>query len=469
MKIFKFLLITCAAISLSSCCTILKNSPICSVEIKNDDFTAPEVEFGQLIFPYQNQHTHGSTIVELPNGDLLAAWFQGSGEKSADDVKIMGARLKNGKKVWSDPFMMYDSPKFPDINPVLFIDDKKNLWLFSFTVLAYSWDTSLIKYMISDDYYGNGAPKWKERDTLLVYPGSYSGKGIAKDDIFVEQIKNKSAQYCDYFKEKNRNAKIDIPISGDREVEIQTSKNTDKLTNLVCKEFFKYVELYADGKIAYSLDIGDINDKPLFRRIVWETRNKPIQIGKRILLPVYSDGMNLSMMVYSDDYGKTWNNSEPLVGIANIQPSLVQGRDGVITAFMRNNGIPPKVMQISKSKDDGQTWSTVQDGELPNNSSALSVTKLSNGNWVIAYNDSIANRASLVVALSDDEGKTWKYKRHIQYIPSKIAGYPTIYTGKNDILHITFSAVVTKPKVGEAIKYFSFDEAWIKEGDPAIR
>jgi len=31
------------------------------------------------IFPLIKQHCHGSTIVELPNGDLLAAWFQGSG------------------------------------------------------------------------------------------------------------------------------------------------------------------------------------------------------------------------------------------------------------------------------------------------------------------------------------------------------------------------------------------------------
>jgi hypothetical protein len=45
-----------------------------------------------IIFPYQSEHVHGSTIVELPNGDLLSAWFQGSGERWADDVKIMGSR-----------------------------------------------------------------------------------------------------------------------------------------------------------------------------------------------------------------------------------------------------------------------------------------------------------------------------------------------------------------------------------------
>ena len=41
-----------------------------------------------LIFPVQDQHAHGSTLVELPNGDLLVGWFQGSGERWAYDVVI---------------------------------------------------------------------------------------------------------------------------------------------------------------------------------------------------------------------------------------------------------------------------------------------------------------------------------------------------------------------------------------------
>src|SRR5690606_41012394 len=48
------------------------------------------VEKQMLIFPLQPQHAHGSSIVELPNGDILAAWFQGSGERHANDVVIMG-------------------------------------------------------------------------------------------------------------------------------------------------------------------------------------------------------------------------------------------------------------------------------------------------------------------------------------------------------------------------------------------
>ena len=103
------------------------------------------------IFPLVSQHVHGSTIVELPNGDLLAAWFQGSGERWADDVAIMGARLKAGKQIWSKPFIMADVLEFPDINPILFLDPQQQLWLMWYTVIANQWETSLPKYRISKD------------------------------------------------------------------------------------------------------------------------------------------------------------------------------------------------------------------------------------------------------------------------------------------------------------------------------
>ncbi|MDP7586069.1 MAG: sialidase family protein, partial [Verrucomicrobiota bacterium] len=53
------------------------------------------------IFPPGVKHTHSSSIVQCPNGDLLACWFHGSGERTADDVLVQGARLKKGAKRWS--------------------------------------------------------------------------------------------------------------------------------------------------------------------------------------------------------------------------------------------------------------------------------------------------------------------------------------------------------------------------------
>src|SRR6476646_4472425 len=76
----------------------------------------------ELIFPLEHWHNHGSCIVETPKGDLLVCWFHGSGERTADDVKIEGARKRRGASAWSGRFTMADTPEYPDTNCAMFID-----------------------------------------------------------------------------------------------------------------------------------------------------------------------------------------------------------------------------------------------------------------------------------------------------------------------------------------------------------
>jgi predicted neuraminidase len=70
---------------------------------------------------------HASTLVELPEGQLLAAWFGGAreGDKS---VAIWGARKAAGS--WSSPEVLASEPGVPCWNPVLFRDRDGLLWLF---------------------------------------------------------------------------------------------------------------------------------------------------------------------------------------------------------------------------------------------------------------------------------------------------------------------------------------------------
>ncbi len=117
--------------------------------------------YTENIFPFQSQHCHASTIVELPDHDLMVAWFQGSGERTAEDFVIKGARYNHKTGKWSEPFIMADTEGFPDINPVLFIDGLSRLWLVWYTVMAYQWESSLIKYRISSSYMQKeGPPVW---------------------------------------------------------------------------------------------------------------------------------------------------------------------------------------------------------------------------------------------------------------------------------------------------------------------
>ena len=101
------------------------------------------------VFPLDRLHNHSSSIVELANGDLFACWYRGSGERTADDVRVMAARRPRGAKRWTEPYTLADAPSFPDTNPIVFFDSKQRLWLVWSTILANRWETALTRYRIA--------------------------------------------------------------------------------------------------------------------------------------------------------------------------------------------------------------------------------------------------------------------------------------------------------------------------------
>jgi hypothetical protein len=407
---------------------------------------------GRFIFPLQNEHAHGSTIVELPNGDLLAAWFQGNGERQADDVRIMGARLLKGDVDWSTPFLLADTPEFPDINPVLFLDARQTLWLVWYTVIANQWETSLIKYRTSKNYaQQDGPPGWNWQDVLHVKPGGETERGIQPDDRFVKAIIAQQETYKQSLEE--RGATQEMLDRWDRFSADILGKARGE--NLIRKGWlFNDDGSHADQEMGY----------PYFRRMGWQTKNKAVLIGDRILLPLYSDGLEMSIFAITDDFGAHWTMSAPLVGAANIQASVAKKGGGGLVAYMRDNGPPPQKHPMSFSKDNGLTWSPVRDSQLPNPGSGSDVVTLQNGHWVIAYNDTEEGRHSLAVSLSTDEGGSWKYTRHIELDESKRnrAAYPSIIQGQDKRIHVVYSFDSPENPDGEAIKHISFPEEWIK-------
>ncbi len=416
----------------------------------------------QNIFPFQQQHCHGSSIVELPNKDLLVAWFQGSGERTADDVAIKGARYNHRTHQWGKPFVMADVPGFPDINPVLFIDSKSRLWLTWYTVMAYQWSTSLIKYRISNDYMQKeGAPVWKWQDVLHVKPDGQPTEGIGENDAFVKTLNKKFDDYFDY-----------LVKNGDVQTDGKNGIPKEKLE--MARKF--YLDI-AKGKnlISDGTDLNEEGEKvkkqlgyPLMRRIGWQTRNKPVFIGGRMLLPLYSDGLNLSLIAITDDLGETWKFSEPILGGGAIQPTIALNKDGSITILMRDNGPAPKRLMKSVSKDGGLTWSSVVDTDIPNPGTAADVVMLKSGNWALVHNDIEEGRYRMSVWLSEDEGKTWPFRKTI--VNGEPNGavrghYPAIIQGQDGMIHISYTNQIAGRK-GESdlknIVHGVFSEDWLK-------
>jgi predicted neuraminidase len=363
------------------------------------------------IFPLQNKHVHSSSIVECPNGDFLACWFYGSGERTADDVLIQGARLKKGSDKWSPAFLMADTPGFPDCNPVLFFDRNERLWLFWITVCAHKWEQSILKYRTSTDYQQPGPPKWDWQDIILLKPG----------DVFPETIE------------------------------------------AAFKKLITEEPMWAEYAPLYSTMIIEAAKDPAKRQTGWMTRTHPITLpGGRILLPLYSDGFNLILVAISDDDGQHWRASKPIVGLGPIQPSIVRKKDGTLVAYMRDSGNPPNRVLISTSTDDGESWSPAVDTDIPNPDSSLEAIALKDGRWVMVYNDTEHGRHSLAAALSDDEDKTWKWKRHIGISDerTKSYAYPSLIQAKDGMLHLTYS--YTEQGLA-TIRYCSFSADWIKQ------
>ena len=364
-----------------------------------------------FIFPFQEKHVHSSSIIELPNGDMMACWFEGSGERNANDVQVKGARLKKGNTKWSQPFLMADTPGQPDCNPVLFVDSSNKLWLYWIVVQANQWETSVLKYRTTTDYLKNGAPNWSWQDVILLKPG----------EEFPETIKSEFSAM--------------------------------KSRGLAWAEYAPQYE-----KMVYEA----AKDKKK-RETGWMSRIHPTVLPNgRILLPLYSDGFNLSLVAISDDQGATWKPSKPIVGYGNIQPSIVQKKDGSLVAFMRDNGDSPGRILKSISTDNGYSWTSAKKSNIINPGTSVDVIKLKDGNWVMVYNDLEDGRYSIAVSLSDDEGETWKWTKHLEKDDSKKGSfsYPSVIQTKDGMVHISYSYRIGEKK--KTIKHISLESNWIK-------
>ncbi len=362
----------------------------------------------ELIFPLQEQHVHSSSIVELPNGDLLTCWFQGSGERTANDVVVNGSRLKKGENKWSEPFLMADTPGQPDCNPMLFLNKKNKLFLVWIVVQANRWESSILKVRTTTDYYGEGTPNWQWQDIILMKPG----------EEFAE---------C---------------------VEEQFKKNSKD--NLAWAE---YALPYEELLIKAAKD-------PKKRETGWMSRTHPtiLENGK-ILLPLYSDGFNFGLIAISKDDGETWSSSLPIVGRGLNQPSLVVRNNGSIDAYLRDDGNEPGRIMKSHSDDEGYSWTYAQKSEIPNPGASIEIINLKSGKWLLVYNDVDDGRYSLAAAISDDEGKSWKWKRNIENSKGGSFSYPSVIQTKDGKIHVTYSYHLSEKL--KSIKHISFREEWI--------
>jgi len=193
----------------------------------------------------------------------------------------MGARKIKGAEKWSEPFVMADTPGFPDINPVVFIDTRGRLWLMWHTVLTNLWESSLLKYRYSYDYMmKEGPPKRAWQDALHVRFDSLS-EGIKENNTFARSLETNLKSFIDRFLKEYKT------LPG------YTEEETRKLADAFVQDILDKVW----GRKA-CLKEG----YPLLQRIGWQIGNRPLIVGQnRLLAPLYSDGLEISIIAITED------------------------------------------------------------------------------------------------------------------------------------------------------------------------
>jgi predicted neuraminidase len=355
-------------------------------------------------------HNHSSCVVECPNGDLLATWYRGSGERRSDDVQILGARLKKGSESWSEPFLMADTPGYPDCNPILFASPEGNaLWLFYPTILDHRWEGALLKYAVADDFEGDGPIQWKKEGVFHITP-----KG------FVEDVEKALANVD--------TTKIPLP-----------QRLIDEARELAGQE--------------------------IYQRLGWMPRcHFTVLRDGRWLFPLYTDTFSAGLVAYSDDQGRNWEVGHPIFGLGNIQPSLVERHDGSIVAYMRDNSGSRRVA-VATSSDRGVNWSEVTRTEIPHPGSSVEALRLKDGRWLLTWNDQTDGRHTLAVAMSEDEGKTWPHKRLLEAAETGTQSfhYPSIIQTSDGLIQVTYTNGGREG--GSTIRHATFAPDWVKGKD----
>ena len=187
-------------------------------------------------------------------------------------------------------------------------------------------------------------------------------------------------------------------------------------------------------------------------------KNKPLLLGDRLLCGSSTEGKGWRFHVEIYDLKtRQWRYVGPvesklapptiqpdtLTPIDCIQPSFLQLNDGRLQVLMRTrNGF----LATSFSSDQGETWTPVTLTSLPNNQSGTDAVTLRDGRHALIYNDfetlpgtKKGPRTPLSIAISSDDGHTWRHLCTLETSPVGQYSYPAIIEGSDGTLHCTYT------------------------------
>ncbi|MFO1449256.1 MAG: sialidase family protein [Opitutaceae bacterium] len=132
-------------------------------------------------------------------------------------------------------------------------------------------------------------------------------------------------------------------------------------------------------------------------------------------LPVYHEFMGkFGELLRLDQSGRVIDKVRLSSGRSTLQPVVLVGGSERALVLMRYAGrVPPKRVMATRTHDGGRSWTAATKTTLSNSNTALTGLVLPDGRILAALNDSEHSRNCLSLALSTDDGATWRMLRHI--------------------------------------------------------
>jgi predicted neuraminidase len=189
-------------------------------------------------------------------------------------------------------------------------------------------------------------------------------------------------------------------------------------------------------------------------------RNRPIALnGGCWCVPVYQEFLGkFPELLWLDEVDGTLIARKTRVagGCSVFQPSLIPLDKRTAVVLLRDYTDAHRIY-MSRSENGGVTWSRPVPTNLPNPDAGISGLKLSDGRLLVAYNDSTTDRTNLALAVSQDEGLTWKRIALFNSLnaSNKTFSYPYLMHDSAGYLHLAYTAD------GKRIELDSFGEEWL--------
>ncbi|MBE6820304.1 MAG: hypothetical protein E7516_04575 [Ruminococcaceae bacterium] len=277
--------------------------------------------------PLPTPSCHASTVLPLPDGTVVCAWFGGTKEGKTDVDIWYSRRDENG---WSKPSSVCYNKHIPHWNPVLFLRENGEVVLF-FKV-------------------GKKIPSWR----TFVSISTDGGKTFGNPRELVEgdksggrgPVKNKCIRLSD--------GRVLAPAS--TEIRGWNCFIDTSFDDGISWVKGQKIRTERTAPILNSLNRYTSNLIPMIQPTLWESEN-----GKVHMLTRTSVGK--AYRSDSDDYGQTWCQAYPTV-LPNNNSGLdvVKVPNGdlyLISNPVSENWGERSPLTIQKSTDNGVSWETV--------------------------------------------------------------------------------------------------------------